>query len=265
MKDLRVAALQTSLVWENAEANRLRITELILGMPEVDLLVLPEMFTTGFSMNAEQIAEPFAETGMATLEWMREQAEKHRCVIVGSVAVSDGGKYYNRLLWVRPDGSFSTYNKQHLFRMANEHQHYTPGRGRIIEEVAGWKVLPLICYDLRFPEIARNEWKNAAAAFDLLVYVANWPEVRRHPWSSLLVARAIENQSYLIGVNCSGTDGNGIQYTGDSVILDARGQVLAAATPGETQLIITTLSYHALVDFREKFPVLMDRVVERES
>jgi omega-amidase len=260
MNDLRVTALQTPLVWENADANRKNIAELISNMPATDVLALPEMFTTGFSMNAEQIAEPFQEHGMATLEWMREQAAKHQCVVTGSVAVKEEGKYFNRLLWVRPDGSFSHYNKRHLFRMAHEHQHYTPGAARTVEEVKGWKVLPLICYDLRFPELSRNSWKDGSAEFDVLFYVANWPEVRRHPWSSLLIARAIENQSYLVGVNCSGTDGNGIQYTGDSVILDARGQVLSAATPGETQLITATLSRGALEDFREKFPVLLDRV-----
>lgn len=259
MNDLRVAALQTPLIWENPEANRKSIAAQIADMPATDVLALPEMFTTGFSMNAEHIAEPFQEHGMATLDWMREQAAKHNCVVTGSVAVKDEGKFYNRLFWVRPDGSFSFYNKRHLFRMANEHQHYTPGTERMVEEVKGWKVLPLICYDLRFPELARNSWKNGTAEFDVLVYVANWPEVRRHPWSSLLVARAIENQSYLVGVNCAGTDGNGHQYTGDSVILDARGQIISTASPGESQLISATLSRAALEDFREKFPVLMDR------
>lgn len=215
------------------------------------------MFTTGFSMNAEHIAEAF-HSEMLTLQWMREMAREVNAVITGSVSVKDGAHCHNRLLWVRPDGTFSHYDKRHLFSMAGEHEHYTAGTARIVEEVKGWKVLPLVCYDLRFPELARNAAQNT---YDALVYVANWPQVRRHPWSALLVARAIENQAYTVGVNIVGTDGNGHEYSGDSILLDPRGETLAAAAAGKEQVITATFSARLLHEFRHRFPVLNDRVM----
>ena len=260
MEDLRIAAVQAALVWESPAANRAHLSARMAQISGADLVVLPEMFTTGFSMNAAHIAEAFHDE-METLQWMRSEARVHQAVITGSVSVGVENHYYNRLLWVRPDGSYSSYDKRHLFSMAAEHEHYTPGIARTIEEVKGWKVLPLICYDLRFPELARNISIGDAAAYDALIYVANWPQVRRHPWSALLVARAIENQAYTVGVNIVGTDGNGHEYSGDSVILDPRGELLTGAAAGAEQVVQATLSWRLLKEFRERFPVLKDRVL----
>lgn len=258
MKDLRVCAIQANLVWENPNANYQAIATLFPQRGEVDLVVLPEMFTTGFSMKPESVAEQHS-LEMSTLVWMKSSAAELNAAITGSVSVEEDGHYYNRLYWVEPEGRVLWYDKQHLFTFANEDDHYTAGKNRMIVHWRGWNILPLICYDLRFPELARNGQTNSEIDYDLCIYVANWPAVRSHPWTSLLVARAIENQCYLIGCNRSGNDGNDIAYTGDSAILDPRGTTLTYAEPGVEEAISHTLSAEALVDFRRKFPVLFDR------
>jgi predicted amidohydrolase len=218
-----------------------------------DLIVLPEMFTTGFTMEPEAVAEP---ANGPTVAWMREQAAKLGAVITGSIATRDGDGYYNRLVWMRPDGTHETYDKRHLFRMAREHDHYSPGTRRLVVELKGWKILPLVCYDLRFPVWSRNKI-GADGGYDVLLYVANWPERRRYPWQTLLKARAIENLSYCIGVNRVGKDGTGINYTGDSAAIDYLGQPMTA--PSEQEFVTTVaLEKAALDEFRAKFPAHLD-------
>ena len=207
------------------------------------------MFTTGFSMAPEQIAEP---ADGPTLRWLRDIAQQHQIAICGSVAVQENGNYYNRFYWVSPEGK-SHYDKHHLFRMAGEHKHYAAGMERKIVEYQGFRICLQVCYDLRFPVYCRN--RND---YDLLIFVANWPEARRHAWSSLLTARAIENQSYVIGVNRVGEDGNGINYSGDSVILDYLGQPVANATANTPAILSAEISLPDLQAFREKFPAHLD-------
>lgn len=249
MRDLNVTLVQQALAWQDAGANRARFAELLAPLAgRTDLVVLPEMFTTGFSMRAAGLAEDMAGP---TVEWLRTTAARLGAVVTGSLIVDDDG-YRNRLLWARPDGTLAAYDKRHLFRMAREHEHYAAGGTRVVVELRGWRVLPLVCYDLRFPVWSRNR-----ADYDLALYVANWPAVRRYAWSTLLRARAIENLCYVVGVNRVGTDGAGIEYAGDSAALDPLGQPLAelGAAPAVTQV---TLSAEALADHRRRFPAHLD-------
>ncbi len=250
MRDLRVALVQSMLHWEDAAANRAMFTEKFSALRgTTDLIVLPEMFTTGFSMRSAELAEPMDG---ATVNWMKEQARELDAAIYGSTIIVEGGKYFNRGLFVKPDSSVISYDKRHLFRMAEEFQHYTAGSERVVVEWHGWKLLLQICYDLRFPVFARNR-----GDYDALLYVANWPEPRRYPWSQLLIARAIENQSYVIGVNRVGMDGKGHHYTGDSASVDPRGDADVMKASKE-DVLHTVLHREALDDFRAKFPVAMD-------
>ncbi|GAB3193941.1 putative amidohydrolase [Pontibacter aydingkolensis] len=249
--DLRVTIVQTELHWQDAEANRSMFSEkLAAAAPATDLIVLPEMFTTGFSMNAAGLAE---EAEGPTLTWMQQEAKKYNAVITGSVMVKEGDLYFNRLYWVRPDGSYAKYDKKHLFRMAKEHHTYAPGQDRLVVELNGWKVCPLVCYDLRFPVWSRNSNNT----YDLMLYVANWPKVRNQPWRILLQARAIENLAYVVGVNRVGTDGNNHPYSGDSAIIHPKGHRLLETS--EVEGIHTlTLSKKELENFREAFPAHLD-------
>jgi omega-amidase len=249
--DLRVTIVQSELHWQDAEANRTMFAEkLAATAPVTDLIVLPEMFTTGFTMEAHALAEqPEGET----LQWMREQANTYDAVITGSIIVEENGQYFNRLLWVRPDGSYEYYNKKHLFRMAKEHHTYKAGDKKLRVELKGWQICPLVCYDLRFPVWSRNTGNR----YDLLLYVANWPKVRSLAWRTLLQARAIENIAYTIGVNRIGTDGNNYPYSGDSVIIHPKGHKLLETTEQEGIHTIT-LNKRDLIDFREIFPAHLD-------
>lgn len=250
MRDLKVALVQSMLHWEDAAANRAMFAEKLLALKGItDLVVLPEMFTTGFSMRTAELAEPMDGD---TVSWMKEQARELDAAIYGSVIIAELGKCYNRGLFVVPDGTVVTYDKRHLFRMAEEFQHYTPGGQRVVVEWRGWRLLLQICYDLRFPVFARNR-----GDYDALLYVANWPELRRYPWSQLLIARAIENQSYVIGVNRVGMDGKGHHYTGDSASVDPRGDADVMKASRE-HVLHTVLHREALDDFRAKFPVADD-------
>ncbi|MDX5483026.1 MAG: amidohydrolase [Hymenobacteraceae bacterium] len=249
--DLRVTIVQTELHWQDAEANRSMFSrKLTAAAPATDLIVLPEMFTTGFSMSAEGLAE---EAEGTTLSWMRREAQKHQAVVTGSVMVKADGNYYNRLYWVRPDGSYDRYDKKHLFRMAKEHHTYKAGQERLVVELNGWNVCPLVCYDLRFPVWSRN----TGNAYDLLLYVANWPKVRNQAWRTLLQARAIENLAYVVGVNRVGTDGNAHPYSGDSAIIHPKGFHLLETSEAEGVHTLT-LSKKELEDFREAFPAHLD-------
>ncbi|WP_339677886.1 amidohydrolase [uncultured Zhongshania sp.] len=246
---MKIAALQSTLYWQDRDANLAYFGDLIENIGTADVVVLPEMFTTGFSMAPEHIAEP---ADGPTLHWLRDMAQQHQIAICGSVAVQENSSYYNRFYWVSPEGE-SHYDKHHLFRMAGEHKHYAAGMERKIVEYQGVRICLQVCYDLRFPVYCRN--RND---YDLLIFVANWPEARRHAWSSLLTARAIENQSYVIGVNRVGEDGNGINYSGDSVILDYLGQPVANATANMPAILSAEISLPDLQAFREKFPAHLD-------
>ena len=255
MNDLTVSMVQASLHWHDPAANRAQLAGLLAsalpGTGLTDLIVLPEMFTTGFSMQAAAQAE---EHPGPTLAWMRAQAAHYDAVVTGSVLTREGEAYYNRLLWVRPDGTYSTYDKRHLFRLAGEHEVYTAGTCRLTEEWRGWRIRPLICYDLRFPVWSRNDPRQP---YDLLLYVANWPQVRVDIWQTLLRARAIENMAYTLGVNRLGTDGAGHEYSGQSALLDIQGGYLAQA--GNMQTVLTrTLRADDLAQFRRKLPALLD-------
>lgn len=252
MADLTVSFLQTELHWQDAAANRasLDIALARLTTP-TDLIVLPEMFTTGFSMAAPELAEPMDGP---TVAWLRAHAAAHNAVVTGSVIIEENGAHYNRLLWVRPDGTLRTYDKRHLFTLAGEQHTYTPGGTRLVEEWRGWRICPLVCYDLRFPVWSRNQ---PVAPYDLLLYVANWPAVRRTAWSTLLRARAIENVACALGVNRIGRDGLDHDYTGDSALLDAKGNYLIEAE-SKAGVFTHTLSRAELDEFRAKFTALND-------
>jgi predicted amidohydrolase len=251
MQDLNVTLIQTPLYWEDPSANRAMLEEKIWSIHgPTDLVVLPEMFTTGFSMNVKPLAEPM---NLHTFKWMKQMAAQTGAVIAGSFMVQEQGRYYNRLLWMRPDGSFETYDKRHLFRMAEEHHTYSAGNKKIIVALKGWNICPLICYDLRFPVWSRNHQLE----YDLCLYVANWPEVRKHPWQVLLQARAIENLSYVIGVNRVGTDGKNLPYSGNSSVINYKGEVLWTMDQ-EACLYSHTFHKEELISFRQKFPTQLD-------
>ncbi|MBM0107874.1 amidohydrolase [Steroidobacter sp. S1-65] len=252
MSTLEATLIQTDLVWHDPAANRRRLQERFAALDgPPDLIVLPEMFTTGFTMDASSVAEV---ADGPTVAWMREQAARLGAVITGSIATRQGECYFNRLIWMRPDGTHESYDKRHLFRMAHEHDHYSAGAKRLIVELKGWKILPLVCYDLRFPVWSRN---RAEDAYDVLLYVANWPERRRYAWQTLIKARAIENLSYCIGVNRVGKDGNDVNYSGDSAVVDFLGQPMTA--PSEQEFVASvTLDKAALEGFRNKFPAHLD-------
>ncbi|MCB0465697.1 MAG: amidohydrolase [Aequorivita sp.] len=221
-KKLNITIIQSELHWENAEANRMMFSEKIQNIEsETDLIVLPEMFSTGFSMNAEKLAEP---NDGETLNWMISEAQKKNCAITGSVIISENDKFYNRLFFVFPDGSFQKYDKKHTFTLAKENETYSAGKERLIIDYKGWKICPLVCYDLRFPVWARN-----TKDYDVLIYVANWPKVRTLAWDILLRARAIENMAYCVGVNRVGFDGNDHEYIGHSAVYDVLGKQISTA------------------------------------
>ncbi|MEM9022660.1 MAG: amidohydrolase [Bacteroidota bacterium] len=259
VEDLHITLIQPALHWEDAEANRAAFAERLDALSgTTDLIVLPEMFPTGFSMRPEALAESMDGP---TVSWMAGQARSRNCAITGSVIIRQKDRYYNRLIWMFPDGTFEHYDKRHLFRMGEEHAHYTAGDHRLILTWKGWRICPLVCYDLRFPVWSRNQPFNArepGEAFDLLLYVANWPKVRRNAWSNLLVARAIENQCYVAGVNRVGDDGNGVAHSGDSVALDPKGGLMSNLPPDVEAVETVTLSAALLREFREKFPVALD-------
>jgi len=255
--DLRITIVQSQLHWENKDANLEMFDNLLSGLSEkTDLIVLPEMFSTGFTMNTKALAEP---TPGLTMEWMKQKAVEIDAAITGSIIAEEEGKHFNRLLWVNPDGSWEKYDKRHLFTMVGEDQYFTAGTERLVVEYKGWKILPLVCYDLRFPVWARNKnQSDGQPEFDVIIYVANWPEARKQPWKKLLLARAIENQAFVIAANRVGKDRKDITYSGDSAVIDPYGEYIAEGEPGKEQLIHSTISYQTLIDFRKKFPVLND-------
>lgn len=249
---LRVTLVQQPLVWQDPDANRKRFENLLEPLAgRTDLIILPETFTTGFTMEVERAAEPVAGP---TTTWLQGLAHRLDAAVTGSVITVEQGRYYNRLLWAQPDGGLRQYDKRHLFRMGGEHEHFAPGRAAWTVEWRGFKVCPLVCYDLRFPVFSR---RRADLDYDLLLYVANWPAARAYAWRQLLVARAIENQAYVAGVNRVGEDGNGIGHQGDSRLCDFLGQPLADL--GAPPAVHTVeLDLQPLRAFRERFPAQLD-------
>ncbi len=252
MSSLKVIALQADLVWEDALKNRVYFEEQFEGISDQnpDLVVLPEMFTTGFSMQPQKLSEEMEGT---TVAWMQFCAKKYHFLLTGSLIIKEKSNYYNRQVFAFPDEALQHYDKRHLFRMGGEHKHYTAGNKRIVINYKGWRILPQICYDLRFPVWVRN--RND---YDLLLYIANFPTPRRKVWNILLPARAIENQCYVIGCNRVGTDGVGLHYTGDTQILSPKGEVLIQAEANTPCWLSYFLSLDELNVFRKKFPTHLD-------
>lgn len=247
---LLVTLVQSSLVWENPNANRVYFENLLQKIKKTDLILLPEMFATGFTMNTK-----LAETMQGeTITWMKQMAKKKKLAVAGSLVIEENKKIYNRFVWVSPNGEIFTYDKRHLFSMANEHKHYTAGTEKIIIHYKGWKILPLVCYDLRFPVWSRNRNNE----YDLLLYTANWPKPRIAAWSKLLEARAIENQCYVMGVNRIGKDATGKDYTGNSAVIDAKGNKISKTKPGKVSVETVKLDLKELNDYRKKFPLAND-------
>lgn len=252
MSQLTVSIIQTDLVWENKVANLEHLERKIMGIKErTELVILPEMFSTGFSMNTEMLAE---EMEGDTLAWMKKISFAKKVALTGSFMVKENGNNFNRLVWMLPNGDYGYYDKRHLFGYAGEDKHFTAGNKRLIASIKGWRINLLICYDLRFPVWSRQQNNDE---YDILLYVANWPEKRSHAWKSLLTARAIENQSYVIGVNRVGSDGHGNQHSGDSSIIDPMGEVIFQKS-NEAFINTFTLDKTALLETRQKLPFLKD-------
>lgn len=255
MSILTITTIQTNLFWEDKRANLQMLEEKIFSIGDkTEIVVLPEMFSTGFSMQPAVFAE-----GMdgATIEWMRRVSREKGIILTGSIIAEDAGRYFNRLVWMLPNGQTGLYDKRHLFAYAGEEQHYRAGNKRLIASVKGWKINLQVCYDLRFPVWARQQTPDGTPEYDVLVYVANWPEKRSHAWKTLLCARAIENQCYVIGVNRVGNDGNNIYHSGNTLVIDPLGQVLYHMAD-EEDINTITLSKEKLEEVRSRFPFLHD-------
>ena len=249
---MKITLVQTDIAWENKKANYSKYESLLKDLTgKTDVVVLPEMFNTGFSMACDQLAESMDGD---TMRWMREISSDGGFGVIGSFIAVDNGNYYNRLVFIKPDGDYCTYDKGHLFRMEKENTFYTKGSRPVIDSFREWHFSLQVCYDLRFPVWSRNVNNK----YDILVYIANWPKSRRNVWNTLLLARAIENQCFVVGVNRIGRDRNGIDYCGDSVIIDPLGRVVAHTTQDKEEVITHNISLDELKLFREKFPVWID-------
>lgn len=256
---LACTLVQCDLRWEAPQENCSRIEALLgdLNGDTTDLIILPEMFATGFTMNSREMAQ--ASDRSDVIQWMQTQARARQCVITGSVAVQEQGQYFNRMVWATPDGALVFYDKRHLFRMAGEHERYAMGDERVVVTLKGFRILLSVCYDLRFPVWLRQQSSDEQPfEYDLLLCVANWPAPRAHPWRTLLQARAIENLSYVIGVNRVGEDAKGNQYSGDSMLVDFKGVPLCDHPAGTAFIQTCQLSKAALNGFREQFPAWQD-------
>jgi predicted amidohydrolase len=285
MSTLTITTIQSNLHWEDKTANLQMFEEKIKGLQQrTEVVVLPEMFSTGFSMQPEKLAE---KMDGPSVSWMKKLSAERKIILTGSLIIEEEGNFYNRLVWMLPNGQYGYYDKRHLFGFAREDQHYAPGSKRLIASVKGWKINLLVCYDLRFPVWSRQKTAASSLAdlvasemeahdlpipppqevgssvteqspeYDVLIYVANWPERRNHAWKTLLQARAIENQCYVVGVNRVGNDGNGIYHSGDSMIVDALGAVIYTKANDE-DVFTTTLQKESLEEVRSKLPFLKD-------
>jgi omega-amidase len=252
MSTLKITTFQAYLFWENIDKNLQNLGLRLSSIREkTDLIVLPEMFTTGFTMNAGSLAE---EMNGKTMAWMNEQAIKYGSVITGSLIIKEAdGRYYNRLIWMRPDGTYECYDKRHLFGLGKEDRTYTAGQKKLFVELNGWRICPIICYDLRFPVWLRNK----GGEYDMLLVVANWPEKRSLHWRTLIPARAVENQSYVVAVNRVGHDGNEVYHSGDSMCIDPNGNVVYYK-PNDEDLYTFTINKEEIEKTRRAFPFLKD-------
>ena len=256
MDKLKFTLIQSNLHWENVDSNLAMFTQKIEALSEPsNIIILPEMFNTGFSMESEKLAETM---NGKTVNWMQEMARKTNSVIVGSIIITEHEEYYNRLIWAEPEGDIHTYDKRHLFRMANENEYFSAGKDLLIVHYKGWRICPLVCYDLRFPVWSRNVDENGNNIYDCLIYIANWPAARKAPWSKLLEARAIENQCYVVGLNRVGIDGKLIDYSGNSAVINPKGEAISSIKENADTVQTISISLNELNDFREKFPVGMD-------
>jgi len=264
MSSLTITTIQTNLHWENKQANLLLLEDRLRNLEQqTEIVVLPEMFSTGFSMRPQDLAETMEGE---TVMWMKEMAAQYRIVLTGSIIIEEDKKFYNRLVWMLPNGQAAFYDKRHLFAFAGEDKFYSPGGKRLIAQVKGWKINLQVCYDLRFPVWGRQQLQNAATIsaenepgleYDILLYVANWPQRRSHAWKTLLCARAIENQCYVVGVNRVGKDGNDVYHSGNSMVIDPLGEVMYHMADEEDSFTITLQKEH-LETVRTKFPFWKD-------
>ncbi|HWB94600.1 MAG TPA: amidohydrolase [Puia sp.] len=256
MSTLTITTIQTDLRWEDKTANLRHFEERIFSLTgPAEIVVLPEMFSTGFSMRPEELAE---KMDGPTVGWMRDVAARKKIILTGSLIVEEGGHYFNRLVWMLPNGRSGYYDKRHRFAYAGENKHYTAGGKRLVASVKGWRVLLLVCYDLRFPVWSRqNPREGEDHEYDLIIYVANWPERRSHAWKTLLQARAIENQSFVVGVNRIGADGHEVHHSGDSMIVGPLGEVVYHAAARDEAYTLT-LQKDDLARVRERFPFWKD-------
>jgi len=246
---MNILLTQTDIKWQDPVCNREQAKKIIYSSPEADIIILPEMFTTGFCMTPRGVAE---KVDTETLRWMQDIAKERNSAVAGSVATEENGNYFNRFYFVKPDGSYSTYNKKHLFTYSGEHNEYTAGEERVIVEYKGVRILLLVCYDLRFPVFSRNR-----GDYDMIIYVANWPTQRIEPWNILLKSRAIENQCYVAGVNRTGND-PGNNYCGGTTLIDYLGRTVVSAGDNNEEAVLGTIDIKALADFRKSFPALHD-------
>jgi len=251
-RSLKIALIQADLAWQNAKQNRINFSEKINNITEkVDVIVLPEMFTTGFSMQPQKIAEYMVGD---TVKWMQQIASEKNTAICGSIIISENKNFYNRFVFVHPEGKIEYYNKRHLFTLAGEHTVYTQGEEKIIIEYKNWKICPLVCYDLRFPVWARN-----VEEYDVLLYVANWPKPRIAAWDTLLKARSIENMCYTIGVNRVGNDANNLEYSGHSGVYNCLGEEVVKAKQNKEETIIAVLEKNHITEIRNTLNFLSDK------
>jgi len=255
MSALSITTIQTNLIWEDKAANLYALEQKINSIQDpTEIVVLPEMFSTGFSMQPSLFAETMEGE---TLNWMKKVSTQNKIILTGSIIIEEDGKYYNRLIWMLPNGEYGYYDKRHLFAFGQEDKFYNAGNKRLIAQVKGFKINLQVCYDLRFPVWARQQNKSGGMEYDVLIYIANWPEKRSHAWKTLLCARAIENQCYVVGVNRVGTDGNNIYHSGNSLVIDPLGQVLYHM-PDDEDVNTVTISKDYLNEVREKFPFWKD-------
>ena len=251
MSSLTITLIQTNLFWENKKANLEMLQQKIESIKErTEVVILPEMFSTGFSMKPESLAETMDSE---TMQWMQKIASKKRIILTGSLIIKEEEKYFNRLIWMLPNGKYGFYDKRHLFAYADEHLHYTKGNKKLIASVKGWKIHLQICYDLRFPVWARQPPGNLDNQYDLLINIANWPEKRNRAWKALLQARAVENQCFVAGINRTGEDGNGIRYSGDSSLIDPMGEIIYQKNNKEDTFTYT-LQKQKITETRSQFP-----------
>lgn len=256
MNDLFIAFIQADLRWEDPQGNREHFDQLMTKVPSnTDLVLLPETFDTGFPVDPVKFAET---VDGPTMTWLRKKASELGAVICGTLLLNVDGHYHNSLVWMRPDGSYELYHKRHTFTIGGEKEPIEHGEKHLIVELKGWRIKPMVCYDIRFPVWARNHYHDGVFDYDLGIYLANFPSSRIFVWDTLLQARAIENQTYFIGVNRIGDDPEGVHYSGDSQVINPKGEVVCMARSDVEVVVPFTLDYEKLKSFREKFPVGKD-------